>query len=89
MTDPQEFSYELTAHADTVIRERAISLDWIRRVLEYPELIEPDSSDAELRHALARIDEHEGRVLRVIYNYRTSPWRIVTAYFDRTMRNRL
>ena len=30
-----------------------------------------------------------GRVLRVIYNETVVPWRVVTIYFDRTMRNRL
>ena len=31
----------------------------------------------------ARIPEHGNRVLRVVYNERTVPWRIVTAFFDR------
>lgn len=48
-----------------------------------------DNSDKELRHALGRIAECGDRVLRVIYNDTTTPWRIVTAYFDRTMRNKL
>jgi hypothetical protein len=41
----------------------------------------------ELRHALAHIPEYGGRVLRVVYNRTTIPWRIVTAYFDRKERS--
>jgi hypothetical protein len=50
---------------------------------------EPDREDPELRHALARIPEYGDRVLRVVYNQTTVPWRIITVYFDRTQRNRL
>lgn len=48
-----------------------------------PERVENDPRDAELRHALGRITERGGRILRVIYNHESIPWRIVTAYFDR------
>jgi hypothetical protein len=77
-----DFPYELTAHAAYVIRERGIALDWVKRVLEQPEWIEPDQDDAEVRHALARVQEFGGRVLRVIYR-RQEPLQIVSAYFDR------
>jgi len=66
-----------------------VPLTWIARVLAHPEKTEPDRNDQTLRHALARIPEHEERVLRVVYNEVTEPWLIVTAYFDRTQRNKL
>jgi len=39
-------------------------------------------------HALiGRIAENDDRYLRVIYNAAVTPWRIVTAYFDRGLRS--
>ncbi len=78
-----DFPYVLTEHAATMLAERQIPLDWVARVLATPVVTEADRSDPELRHALARIPEHGDRVLRVIYNPQTQPWRIVTVYFDR------
>jgi Domain of unknown function (DUF4258) len=86
---PDSFPYRLSAHAAKVIAERAIPLAWIARVLDNPEKTVPDRDDPMIRHALARIPEHAGRVLRVVYNETVKSWLIVTAYFDRTQRNRL
>jgi hypothetical protein len=83
-----EFPFDLTAHARQVIAERHIALGWVAQVLSAPERTEPDSVDAELHHALGSITEQGGRVLRVVYNRTTSPWRIVTAYFDRRARRK-
>jgi Domain of unknown function (DUF4258) len=82
------FPYAVTAHAAKVIAEREIPMTWVAHTLTRPEKIEPDRDDPRLRHALARIPEYGGRVLRVIDNETTEPWLIVTAYFDRTQRNR-
>jgi hypothetical protein len=79
--------YELTAHAKTVLQERDIRLDWLERVLASPERSEPDRTDPELQHAIGRIAENDDRYLRVIYNAAVTPWRIVTAYFDRGLRS--
>lgn len=84
-----EFPYTLTAHASRVITEREIPLEWVARVLGRPTKVEPDRHDPALRHALASIPEHGGRVLRVVYNETAKPWQVVTAYFDRTQRGRL
>lgn len=86
MNARDEFPFDLTAHARQVVVERRIALAWIARVLSAPDRTEPDRIDAELHHALRSIPEHGGRVLRVVYNGTTSPWRIVTAYFDRRER---
>jgi hypothetical protein len=80
-------AYELTAHASTVLEERGIRLDWLERVLVSPERTEPDRADPALRHAIGRIAENDDRYLRVIYNAAVTPWRIVTAYFDRGLRS--
>lgn len=82
------FPFELTIHAEVAIRERGIPLEWIERVLVWPLRREADPHDPALLHALGKIPEHGGRVLRVVYNKEAIPWRIVTAYFDRRESNR-
>ena len=77
-----------TDHAVTAMAERRIPTEWVERVLIRPDWEEPDRSDPSLRHALGRIEERDGRVLRVIYNATVIPPRIVTVYFDRSLRNR-
>lgn len=89
MADHTGYSYTLTAHAALMLAEREISQEWLVQVLINPQSTEPDPDDAELRHALGRIAERGDRVLRVVYNHTTDPWRIVTVYFDRTQRNKL
>lgn len=82
--------YELTQHARESLRIRPnIQIAWIERVLSSPELIVPDRVDPDLEHRLGRIEEYGGRVLRVIIRTNTMPLRLITFYFDRTMRNRL
>lgn len=84
-----DFPYQLTAHAAQAISERKILLEWIARTVQAPQRTEPHESDPTLRYALARIPEYGDRVLRVVYNETTEPWRIVMAYFDRSQRNQL
>ncbi len=81
--------YELSDHARTVIREREIPTEWIEQVLHQPQKVEDDSSDTELEHRLGRIKQYGGRVMRVIINKTDDPIRVVTVYFDRSMRKRL
>jgi hypothetical protein len=81
--------FTLSAHAQTVMAERAILPEWVKRVLANPERVESDRTDAQLRHALGRIPEHGNRVLRVVYNGLVEPVRVVTVYFDRAARNKL
>ncbi len=78
--------FVLTAHAALVARERQIDGSWIRRALESPDRTEADTCDPTLRHALCAVAEREGRVLRVVYDPCSSPWRVVTAFFDRRER---
>ncbi|MDF5723328.1 MAG: DUF4258 domain-containing protein [Rhizonema sp. PD37] len=89
MTNANDCPYTLTVHAQQVIAAREIEVEWIVRVLTQPQRTEPDREDSELRHALARIAEKGNRVLRVVYNETTIPWRIITVYFDRTQKNKL
>lgn len=81
--------FELSKHAVDVIRERNIPIEFIEKVIENPELKESDTHDVELEHYLSRIQEYDNRVLRVIVNTFNDPKRVVTAFFDRTMRGKL
>ena len=83
-------TYDLTDHARESLRKRPTSsLEWVERVLQQPERVEPDTVDVDLEHRLGRIPEYDGRVLRVIVKKTTDPLRIVTCYFDRKMRRQL
>ncbi|MDR4470323.1 MAG: DUF4258 domain-containing protein [Nitrospira sp.] len=82
--------YELSEHARESWRKRpVIRMEWIEQVLKQPQLVEMDSVDQELEHRLRRIQEYDGRALRVIVKKDTNPLRIITFYFDRRMRRRL
>ena len=86
---PKIPTYELTAHAQRVITERGITMEWVERTLSQPGKTHPDKKDPVLTHALKRIAEHEDRALRVVYNNQVKPLRIVTVYFDRTVKDEL
>jgi hypothetical protein len=88
MADP-DFPYEISDHARESLREREIDLAWVARVIENPATTHRDPLDFSAMHALAAIPENGDRVLRVIYNHTVSPYRIVTAFFDRRMKGRL
>ena len=75
-------------HAIHVILQREILLAWLPRVVENPALVIPDGSEPRLVRAFGSVPEREGRVLRVIYapGREEDPIRVVTAFFDRSMR---
>ncbi len=78
---------EYSDHAKTVLAERAIPREWVERVLTAPDQRE-SGPDGNL-HYLKVIQEHGGRVLRVVVNPGRIPERIVTAFFDRRMKGKL
>ena len=78
-----------THHARQVISERGIEVAWVIRVLEAPELTQPDPEDSLLERCYGRIVERDNRVLRVVINRHEGPTRIISAFFDRNMRNKL
>jgi len=77
-----------TQHALTRMENRQIQLNWVERVLEEPELIEPDAVDPALEHRLGTVPELANRVLRVIVS-KDEPRRVITMYLDRTMKGHL
>jgi Domain of unknown function (DUF4258) len=78
--------YALTKHAETMLKERGIQLQWLERILLNPVQQHMDLTDPALNHAIGPIAENGDRLLRIIYNDTVKPLRIVTAYFDRTLR---
>jgi hypothetical protein len=73
--------FELTQHDGDALVKRGISMEWLERVLTFPDRIEPDATDAMLEHRLGVIPEQGDRVPRVIINPPTSPIRVVTWLF--------
>jgi len=78
-----------TVHALDVIERRRLRLEWVERTVAAPEQRIRDSRDEALERFFRRIPESDGRVLRVVVNARSDPWRVVSAFFDQSMRGRL
>jgi hypothetical protein len=87
--DNKNIEFILTTHANKVVVEREIKHEWIQRILTNPMKIEVDENDLEVFHALGQIPENDNRVLRVVFTKNGNMFKIITTYFDRTMRNRL
>ncbi|HXH12351.1 MAG TPA: DUF4258 domain-containing protein [Alphaproteobacteria bacterium] len=82
-------NYSLTEHAKKMLVEREIALEWLERVLNNPLLRESDPDDASLERWYRPMPECEGRVLRVVVNITVDPVRVVSVFFDRSMKGRL
>ncbi len=82
-------NYELTRHAQKVLQEREIEIEWLERVLMNPASTMPDPMDADMEHRIGKIVEYGDRVLRVVVNTKVEPFRVVTVYFDRKMKGKL
>jgi hypothetical protein len=82
-------NYTLTEHAKKMLTERENPLEWLERVLNEPVLRKPDPDDASLERRYRPISEFDGRVLRVVVNATMEPVRMVSAFFDRSMRGKL
>ena len=82
-------NYELTKHAQKVLEERGIQIEWMERTLSAPECLMPDPADATVGRYFRRIPEFGGRVLRVAVNTTVEPNRVVSVFFDRTMKGKL
>jgi hypothetical protein len=58
--------YTLTKHAQKVLEEREIPIEWLERTLFTPELILPEPDDISVERCYRRIPEFDSRVLRVV-----------------------
>ncbi|MBI2852948.1 MAG: DUF4258 domain-containing protein [Chloroflexi bacterium] len=71
-----------TAHAEDMLKERNIALEWVERTIAEP--MRTERNEDGTVHYLKPIREHGGRVLRVVTRQEgESPMIIVTLFFDR------
>ena len=82
-------NFELTKQAQKTLDERGIPIEWLERALFEPECVLPDPDDATLERYFRRIPEFGERVLRVVVNTAVEPNRVVSVFFDRTMKGKL
>ena len=78
-----------TLHARHVMQERGISSEWVERAVAAPEQRTRDPNDEAVERFYVRVPERGGRVLRVAVNADARPWRVVSTFFDRSMRGEL
>ena len=82
-------NYELTKHAQKALEERGIQIEWLERTLSAPECVLPDPADATVERYFRRIPEFGRRGRRVAVNTTVEPNRVVSVFFDRTMKDKL
>ena len=80
---------EYSQHAIVAMHERQIEQRWVERVVAAPVLRLDDPNDKDLERFYAPVRRNDARILRVVVNTSTTPWRVVTVFFDRGMRVRL
>ncbi len=80
---------EYTRHAAHVVDERMIPRDWVESAVAEPAVRSSDPDDPDVERFFRRIPERGDRVLRVAVNTRVAPWRVVSVFFDRSMRGEL
>jgi len=77
---------QFSTHAKEMLSERRIFEEWIWLAINSPDTqsIETDGNI----HYLKKIQENQGRILRVVVNSNIEPNRIVTVFFDRRLRRK-
>lgn len=81
--------FALSKHAGVSAEEREIPEEWIRLALEQPDLREADRREVGVELFYAKISAYESRVPKVVVNVQVDPWRVMSVYFDRSMKERL
>jgi hypothetical protein len=75
--------YQLSEHANYVLKERNIKEEWMQVTIENPDKKE-EKKDGTI-HFIKSIKEYQGRYLRVVVNAEVTPLRIITLFFDRRL----
>ncbi len=76
--------YQFSKHASEMLRERNLREEWVSHVIEQPEAAQAREDGTV--HYVRAIEEAGERYLRVVVNPNVSPQRIVTVFFDRSLR---
>ena len=66
-----------------------IPQEWVELAVAEPALRTADPNDSKVERFFRAIPEHGDRILRVAVNTRVAPWRVVSVFFDRSMRGEL
>jgi hypothetical protein len=82
-------NFIFTQHARIAAEARKIQPDWVRITLEDPQLRTWDPEDSTIERFFRKIPENQNRILRVVVNTQVAPWRVVSVFFDRTMKGNL
>ncbi len=86
---PETLRLEYTRHALNAMEERIIRAEWVESVVAEPALRTPDPNDPDVERFFRRLPGHGHRTLRVVVNTQVRPWRVVSVFFDRSMRGEL
>ncbi|WP_419922999.1 DUF4258 domain-containing protein [Candidatus Poriferisodalis sp.] len=79
-------SLSYTAHTQQVMAQRRIRHAWVERAVAAPVRRTRDPYDEAVERFFLRIAKRDGRVLRVAVKTESEPWRVVSAFFDRSAR---
>lgn len=74
-----------TKHAQLKIKQRGISLDDVKTVIEQTQNTEGDKFDDTLTHFIGKTG---GRYLRVIARLKTNKALVISAFYDRRLKRR-
>ena len=85
---PWNGELQYTKHATEVMKQRAISREWVESVLASPRERTQDPHDPDVERFFGPIPERNSRALRVAVNTRAVPWRLVSVFFDRSWRRK-
>ncbi len=77
----------LTRHAETKLQERRLKMEWVERTVRDPLWVEPEPRDKTVERRFAKIEEFDGRTLRVACVETENVIRVITALFDRDARS--
>jgi hypothetical protein len=73
----------LSKHTLSEMGDRRILLAYIEATLANPGMVVPDKNDPALIRSYKRIEEYEGRALRVVHRPDGEDIFVVTAHWDR------
>ena len=82
-------SLAYTRHAQRIMTERRITDEWVERTVATPALRARDPYDDTVERFYLGIAERGGRMLQVAVNTESEPWRVVSTFFDRSVRGDL
>ena len=79
---------EYTRHAVYAMAERRIPAEWVEFAETEPALRMGDPGGADAERFFRPFPQYGGRMPRVVVNTRAVPWRVISAFFDRSMKGK-